>query len=186
MSAEWHPEQYELELGADEYVRYLTGVALLNTPFAPQVHSLLGMGREDGESIVAHGDDLMYGGLRGVIRFAHGNTNERMVGLVKLEHHFKEAFPPMRKIVNLACRSQVEYINSLNPNFSSVRRPPIFNPTFYDHLCHARREYLSTVVLMGDFLPAAMLVPYLHTRSYSSASNGDAKAEIESESETES
>jgi hypothetical protein len=140
--------------GAEGYVRYAGGVALLHDPDSDFSQSMLiGIDQTDPESserIVIHAEDLMLSGLRTVVARANSTPSDR--GLAAFEHRYYEARSGIQSIVSEAYKD-TDRLDLLGAAVAALRPNPLRDISIYKALCHGRMHKLHTVRLMDGILP---------------------------------
>jgi hypothetical protein len=162
----WQPNSECIQIGQEAYIQYLSGVAILNTPYSSFARGTIGEGIEHPDAIILHSEQLMYDGLRSVI--AQANPPAMRADLQKYaEHRFFEALPVMLRIVDSAYTAQGVRINSMNAAFPYLRPMPAYDESMYHHLCHSRKGKIRTRTLLDGIQEAAIFSDALTKRCIS-------------------
>lgn len=160
--SEWQPSPEEIHLGQESYIRYLGGVAILNAPHHQVSEALLAsVAEEDVEAAILRAEDLLYNGLRGVIKYANSPVARHWA---QAEHGFGAALPHMIEIVDGTYERHARRLDRINPAFNALRPAPMYDETTYHSLCHANRGRLYTERLMDGVQSAAIFRPKLAGR----------------------
>jgi hypothetical protein len=166
-------------LGMRAYVRYCTGVALMNDPTNPSVSKII-----DGQClktdlpgiIVVAAGDLMYQGLKGLVRAAGQKTGvleERVQSLTACEKEYGVVYPAVLSFVRGAFADAVDAqrLNALNETFKVVQPLPLDNRCIYTSLCHGRRAKLEIASLLAGYAPHHLLASTIAGRNLSLKGN---------------
>lgn len=157
MNPEWFTTQEVQSLGQDGYLRYLAGIAIINSPSGKFAHGVLGEGTRGPLDVLVWGEQQMIDGLADVIRAANPPDDD----LLTAEHQFDDALPLMRQIVSISFMSVGAQIKRMNKAFDALRPLAVANGKTYRSICHGNYNRLRTVDLMGGVQPASMFMNFM-------------------------
>lgn len=142
--------EVQLELSADQYIRYLGGVALLTRPDATRdMHGFDAESESDRLDIVIAAEHLMYDGLRKII-FTVGGEGKPTAAY---EDRHQLLLPRMLQVREHSFETQSQRIDRLHPFFAVFRPYPVTNEVTFKQLCHSRKSKLRTKDLMDSLEP---------------------------------
>lgn len=159
----WQPDEMDTHLGVESYIRYASGVAILNDPerLTP-VHGIE-VSESTAKEILIVAEDLMLRGATDVIKYAHPKSKRNRLN--ELEKEFDSAAPFMLDTVNNAAAQQKERLDTLNSFLAVVRPAPMLHEGTYRKICRSRLYMLTTHDLMDGIRPSALFAGVLTKKS---------------------
>lgn len=160
VAEEWRPSDVDHWVGREAYLHYLGGVVLLHDPESQLAQGIIGEVWHDSvasnEVVVAQAEDIMYHGLQTMITVA--NPPQFRSPITMAEPRYDESMPHIRDIVVATFQDESERLEHMNPGFWMMRPMPLRSPAVYRHICHGRRQLLTTRRLLDGYMAAPVFL----------------------------
>lgn len=159
--------------GMRAYVGYCTGLTLMINPLHTAVSGMLkGIHSiaENPDLVVTTAENLMYEGLKNLIRAAGEASGALTVGAKSIEpceKRYDTVYPQAVSFVHSAFADSIQAarLQALNDSFLVVRPLPLDDAGIYASICHGRRAKIDTVRLLVNYAPNDSLARLLHRRN---------------------
>ncbi|MGH7241449.1 MAG: hypothetical protein ACREGB_04085 [Candidatus Saccharimonadales bacterium] len=147
----WSPSTQDVRQGQEAYLRYASGVGILNDPHAEFAAGVLGEGCDvdaNPESIIVLAESLMYTNLSRLAKLANPPDIRGDKG--RIEQRYEQALPHIMSFVDSVLASEVGQmrLDRINPALIVFRPSPLEDQFLYRHICHGRRQKIETVRLL--------------------------------------
>ena len=154
----WEPSQTDMFQSQQAYLRYATGIALLNNP--PK----FGIGnRSEIPALVNNARSLMIESCRKMIQMA--SAPEQRESLEGPADNYDQALPHLQATVSQVYDIQLEPLRRLSPLLESIRPMAVSEQAIYRQVCAGHLGSVSLQELMDGVWLAPAVAAVLDTSS---------------------
>ncbi len=160
----FNPEIAEYE-GAEGYVRYCSGLGILQQPEAwRSIHNQADI-EGNIDSVLVTAEHLILSGSRKFIDASAGLSG--ITNFTEAKTKFDEVAPTMYRLLGRVCESQFGRLQEINTAYPIVRPAPFLDRTTYRYIAGGDYSRIHFSTMLDDMVPAEVLRERLENRSFS-------------------